>query len=68
MIENFYREEEEGGGDVQSSPSSIGKVISLPTQQSPNFLGIHVRLHHSTPSLPPGAWVSVSSLNAAEQS
>ncbi len=67
MIENIYRKEEEGGGDVQSSPSSIGKVISLPTQQSPNFLNIHVRLHHSTPSLPPGAWVSVSSSNAAEQ-
>ena len=67
MIENIYREEEEGGGDVQLAPSPIGKVISLPTQQSPNFLGIHVRFHHSTPSLPPGSWVSVSSLNTAKQ-
>jgi uncharacterized protein len=67
MIDNIYPEEEEGGEYIQSTPSSIGKVISLPTQQSPNFLGIHVRFHHSTPSLPPGSWVSVSSLNAAEQ-
>lgn len=38
----------------------IGKVICIPTAQSPSFLQMHIRLNADTESLRPGAWVSVA--------
>ena len=65
MIEKYYNDE--GDESSPTTPPTIGKVISIPTQQSPNFLGVHVRLHHSAPSLRPGSWVSVHSMNTDGQ-
>jgi uncharacterized protein len=40
--------------------SPIGKVICIPTGESPSFIQIHVRLNPETPSLHPGSWVAVA--------
>lgn len=38
----------------------VGRIISVPTKQSPSFEVMHVRLSHSVPSLKPGTWVAVA--------
>jgi hypothetical protein len=40
----------------------VGKVICLPTGNSPSFLQMHVRLNADTPSLRPGSWLAIAAV------
>ena len=40
----------------------MGKVICLPTGNSPSFLQIHIRLNADTPSLRPGSWLAIAAV------
>jgi hypothetical protein len=51
----------------ESEEAIIGKVISMPDGASPSFLQIHIRLVSNTPSLKPGAWVSVEAKSQDDQ-
>lgn len=42
--------------------SDIGKVICVPTDQSPSFTQIHIRLNADTPSLRPGSWLAIAAI------
>lgn len=44
------------------SEKPVGKVICLPTGNSPSFLQMHVRLNADTPSLRPGSWLAVAAV------
>lgn len=45
----------------------IGRVICIPTSQSPSFLQMHVRLNARADSLRPGSWLSIAALNTQGQ-
>lgn len=51
------------GQQAASADPIIGRIISVPTKQSPSFDVLHARLAHSTPSLKPGTWVYVAVLD-----
>lgn len=41
----------------------VGKVICIPTAQSPSFLQMHARMNANADSLRPGTWVSISTID-----
>lgn len=56
VVRNSRRNQ--GIDDCEETP--IGKVISMPTGESPSFLQMHVRLNADTPSLRPGSWLAIA--------
>lgn len=42
----------------------LGRVVSIPNEQSPNFLKMHVRLHHTAESPKPGSWLGIEATAA----
>lgn len=46
--------------DCEQTP--IGKVICIPTGESPSFIQMHVRLSPDTPSLRPGSWLAIAAV------
>lgn len=54
----------EAATETQESESNlIGRVISVPTKESPSFARIHARLAPSTDTPKPGTWLSVAPSN-----
>lgn len=51
--------------DYQTEPcedAPIGKVICMPSGESPSFLQMHVRLNADTQSMRPGSWLAISAI------
>ena len=44
---------------IRAPLAEVGTVVCLPNKQSPNFLQLHVRMHHTAQSPSPGAWLTI---------
>jgi uncharacterized protein len=45
--------------EEEASLVRLGRVVSVPNEQSPNFLKMHVRLHYTAESPKPGSWIGI---------